>query len=200
MDNIKSRPAIFLDRDGVLCEYKEEIITLEDFNLREDIGPAIAKLNQAGFWVFVVTNQPQIAKGKLTVSQLDAQHQKLAKHLENFGAHIDKIFYCPHRVNGQLKELAFDCDCRKPKPGLIFKAQQEFAITTPKSFMIGDTWRDAECAKNAGVKFFGLSGGGGYPYADDTEEAAKAKPIKIFANLALAVDFILTTVLGTVLE
>lgn len=189
---VSRRPAIFLDRDGVLCEYKEEIIELNDFILKPDIGRAVAKLNQAGFWVFIVTNQPQIAKGNMSVAQLDKQHELLIDHLKLHGAHVDKIYYCPHRVGGKVKDLAFDCDCRKPKPGMILQAAKEFDVDLKNSIMIGDTWRDAECAFNAELPCIGVEGGGGYPYAASSEGASKRPPLKIVKNLNEAVEFVLT--------
>lgn len=177
------RRAVFIDRDGVLCEYKEKIIDLRDFVLRENIGPAIKLLNEHHFLVFVVTNQPQIAKGGLTLELLSKQHEYLENFLRKHNAFIDKIYFCPHREFGEIKEYVMNCDCRKPKPGMIQKAAQEYLIDLPNSFMVGDSWSDTECGKSMGLRCLGILGGSGYPYSPGTMEDCKQPPDAIFPSL-----------------
>ena len=104
----------------------------------------------------MITNQPVIARGEVTISQLDLIHMKLETELGKQGAYIDGLYYCPHHPDkgfeGEVVELKIDCDCRKPKPGLILKAAKDFNIEIANSWMIGDDGRDIGCGKNAGCK------------------------------------------------
>ena len=107
----------------------------------------------------VITNQSGVARGYYPESDIlklyDWMNADLAKH----GAHLDGIYYCPHHPTGKVKEYAIDCDCRKPKPGMLFKAQKDHNIELKSSFLIGDGARDVECAETAGVKGIRYIGG-----------------------------------------
>ena len=180
--------AAFLDRDGVICEFVEELSDISEFRFREGIAPAIRKLNQAGYLVFVATNQPNIARGKMTWNALEQIHQVMVQQLSLQGARIDKVYFCPHRVGGVISQYAFDCDCRKPKPGLLEQAARDYSIDRAKSMMIGDTWRDIECAKRFGITGLAVKGGSGFPYAPHKEES-RYQPSQLFSGPLEAVNW-----------
>ncbi len=175
------RPAAFFDRDGVICEFVDELARLDQFKFRKGVAEAIRKLNDANYWVFVATNQPNIAKEKMTSAALQEIHLYMQSELLKQGARIDYIYFCPHRVGGTLKEFALDCECRKPKSGMLKQAAKEHSIEKARSFMIGDTWRDVECAKGFGIASLGVLGGAGFPYIPEEPEY-KHKPDRLFQN------------------
>ena len=114
--------------------------------------------------VIVITNQPVIARGEVRVEELELIHNKMETLLGEQGAYIDGLYFCPHHpdkgFDGEVEELKIDCDCRKPKPGMILKASQDFNIDLRSSWMIGDGWRDVECGYNAGTHTVLLTGEG----------------------------------------
>lgn len=185
------RPTVFLDRDGVVLQYVPDIHKSEDVKLREGSAEAIRKLNRAGYLVIVVTNQPMIAKGFLNEKDLHFIHAKMETMLGDTGAWVERIYYCPHHPEkgfpGERVELKIDCDCRKPKTGMLEAAGRDFNIDRPNSWMVGDTWRDAECGQKFQIRTLGVAGGEGYPYKD----AKSVDPEKICADLLAAVDYIL---------
>ncbi len=148
--------AIFLDRDGTINKYVGFLRSPSELELCEGAAEAIKKINESGYLAIVITNQPVIARGEVTVSQLDEIHKKLETELGKQGAYIDALYYCPHHPDkgfeGEVVELKIDCDCRKPKPGMIYRAAENFNIDLEKSWMIGDGKNDVACGKNAGCK------------------------------------------------
>ncbi len=186
--NRPSQPAAFLDRDGVICEFVEELSDISQFRFRAGIAEAIQKLNQAGYLVFVATNQPNIAKGKMTWVALERIHQVMVERLSQLGSRIDKVYFCPHRVGGVIQQFATDCACRKPKPGMLVQAASEFSIDRTKSMMIGDTWRDIECARQFGIMGLGVKGGSGFPYSPHQEES-RHQPAQLFDGPLEAVNW-----------
>ena len=147
--------AIFLDRDGTINKYKGYLTRAEDFELLPGVAEAIRRINLSGSLCIVVTNQPAIARGELTFSGLKEIHAKLETLLGEQGAYVDGIYYCPHHPDkgfaGEVPELKVSCECRKPKPGLLCLAAEEFNVDLATSWMVGDSWRDVECGKAAGT-------------------------------------------------
>ena len=188
---MRARPAAFFDRDGVICEYVPELADLSQFKFRSGVALAIQKLNQAGYFVFVATNQPNIAKAKMTVAENDRIHKYMVEELARQGASIDEVFYCPHRVGGVIPSLSIECECRKPRPGMLKQALQKYGFSMEKSFMLGDTWRDVDCAHQFGIKGLAVCGGGGYPYSlyeDSAKDSLNVKPDGIFSGPLEAVE------------
>lgn len=148
--------AIFLDRDGTINKYVGFLRNIDDFELIEGVSEAIKKINQSGYLAIVVTNQPVIARGEVTWDELHEIHRKMETLLGKDGAYIDGIYICPHHPDkgfeGERPEYKFDCDCRKPKPGLLLQAAQDFNIELSESYMIGDDDRDMAAGSNAEVK------------------------------------------------
>ena len=148
--------AIFLDRDGTINKYVGFLRHIDDFELIEGVAEAIQLINQSGYLAIVVTNQPVIARGEVSWEELNGIHRKMATLLGKEGAYVDGIYICPHHPDkgfeGERPEYKIDCDCRKPKPGLLLQAAKDFNIDLSESYMIGDSHRDVEAGENAGVK------------------------------------------------
>ena len=152
----KKQKAIFLDRDGTINEYVGFLRNIDDFRLIEGASDAIKMINQSGYLAIVVTNQPVIARGEVTVPQLNEIHNKMETLLGADGAYVDAIYYCPHHPHkgyaGEIPELKIDCDCRKPKAGMLFQAAKDFNIDLSASWMVGDGENDLLCGRNGGCK------------------------------------------------
>lgn len=148
--------AVFLDRDGTINKYVGFLRNIDDFELIPGVAEAIRKINSSGFLAFVVTNQPVIARGEVTVPELQEIHNKMETLLGAEGAYLDTIYYCPHHPHkgyeGEIPELKIDCDCRKPKPGMLIRAAEKFNIDFSASWMIGDGENDIKAGKAAGCK------------------------------------------------
>ncbi|MBE5924460.1 MAG: D-glycero-beta-D-manno-heptose 1,7-bisphosphate 7-phosphatase [Lachnospiraceae bacterium] len=148
--------AVFLDRDGTINKYVGFLRNIDDFELIPGTAEAIKKINESGYLAIVVTNQPVIARGEVTVEELNEIHNKMERLLGEQGAYIDAIYYCPHHPDkgfeGEIPELKFDCDCRKPKPGMLFKAAEDFNIDLSQSYMVGDSENDIKAGEAAGCK------------------------------------------------
>ena len=154
----KKQKAIFLDRDGTLNKYVGFLTSVDELQLIDGVTDAIKKINDSQYLAIVITNQPVVARGEVSFDELDEIHNKLETLLGKDGAYLDAIYYCPHHPHsgyeGEVKELKFDCECRKPKPGLILQAAKDFNIDLSNSFMIGDSESDVLCGNNAGCKSF----------------------------------------------
>ncbi len=152
----KLQKAIFLDRDGTINKYVGFLRDINEFELLPGVAEAVKLINSSGYLAIVVTNQPVIARGEVTTDQLNLIHEKLEILLSQSRAYIDDLYFCPHHPDlgfeGEVKELKINCDCRKPKHGLLARAAADFNINLKESWMIGDGKRDIECGKNAGCK------------------------------------------------
>jgi len=155
--------AVFLDRDGTLNRYVGFLRSIDDLTLLEGAAEAVRRINQAGFLAIVATNQPVIARGELTWKGLEEIHEKLETLLGYEGAYLDDIFVCPHHPDrgfpGERPEYKMDCGCRKPKPGLLLQAAEEYHIDLLQSWMIGDSDRDIAAGRAAGCKTIRLQEG-----------------------------------------
>jgi D,D-heptose 1,7-bisphosphate phosphatase len=148
--------AVFLDRDGTINTFNGFVTKPEDFILIDGAAEAIKKINSMGYLAIVITNQPVIARGEVDFETLDLIHMKMETDLGKHGVYIDDIFYCPHHpdkgFSGERPEYKIDCDCRKPKPGMILQAAQKYNIDLSKSYMVGDDKRDIQAGINAGCR------------------------------------------------
>lgn len=146
--------AIFLDRDGTINKYVGFLREIEQFELLPNTSEAIKKINDSGYLAIVVTNQPVVARGEVTFEQLDQIHNKMETLLGKDGAYLDGIYFCPHHPHkgfeGEIPELKVECECRKPKPGMLLQAAKDFNIDLSKSWMIGDSDNDILAGENAG--------------------------------------------------
>lgn len=185
-DSDQPKPAIFLDRDGTINKLNGYIKSHNEVHLLDGVAEAILRLNKSGFLVIVITNQPVIARGETSITELNRIHARIEMELSKYGALLDEIYFCPHHpdsgFNGEIPELKFNCICRKPKTGLVQKACSDFQIDLSQSWMIGDSWRDVKLAENVGIKSLKVGSG---------EKDAMGFDFK---SLSEAVDHILSTV------
>lgn len=148
--------AVFLDRDGTINEYVGFLRRAEEFRLLEGAAQALCRMKEMGYLCIVITNQPVIARGETSFSQLDEIHRKMETLLGLEGAYVDDVFFCPHHPDsgfpGERKEYKISCTCRKPAPGMLFDAAEKYNIDLEKSWMIGDGKNDVEAGKRAGCR------------------------------------------------
>lgn len=180
--------AIFIDRDGTLNAHAGHVSSPEQLQVYEFVGPALRRLNEAGLLAIVVTNQPVVARGECDFKTLRRINAKLELEVARSEAYFDRIYVCPHHPHtgyaGEVKDLKIDCDCRKPKPGLILRACDELNISAADSWMIGDTPADIGAGSAAGVATIRIS-----PQAQD--EGTLPQPDFVRADFGDAVDFVL---------
>lgn len=155
--------AIFLDRDGTINKYVGFLTKIDQFELIDGVSEAIKKINSSGYLTIIITNQPVIARGEVSFSELDIIHNKMETLLGKDGAYIDGLYYCPHHPHkgyeGERRELKVECECRKPKPGMLIKAAFDYNIDLSQSWMIGDDDNDVLAGINAGCKTIKLKEG-----------------------------------------
>lgn len=174
------RRAVFLDRDGVINRALERESkpypprNLDEFEILPDVPAACAKLKAAGFLLVVATNQPDVGRGTLAMEVVEKIHAHMTSQLP-----VDRVEVCFHSGAG-----ASDCDCRKPKPGMLRRAARELNLDLAQSWMVGDRWRDVDCGHAAGCKTIFIDCG----YAEEL----KQKPDFYARNLGEAADIILT--------
>ncbi|OGI95631.1 hypothetical protein A2917_03720 [Candidatus Nomurabacteria bacterium RIFCSPLOWO2_01_FULL_42_17] len=152
--------AIFLDRDGIINKLVFNPKTNEyesphepkDLELIPNVLDSIKKLEDSGYYLFVVSNQPSFAKEKTTLEKIKEIHKKLQKQIKDYGINIKEYYYCYHHPEGVTSEYSCECDCRKPKPFFLNKAKDDYDLDLTKSWMIGDQDSDIECGNSVGVK------------------------------------------------
>lgn len=179
--------AIFLDRDGVINIEKSFINDPADYQLYDFTPEAVKKINQTEYKAIVITNQSAIARNISTFEELANIHKKMETVMGNAGAKIDELYFCPHHPDKgfpeEREEYKIECECRKPKPGMLLQAASEFNIDLKQSIMIGDTERDVMAGKNAGCYTAGVMTGYGM-------KGSKVVPDYFFANLLDATSFL----------
>ena len=144
---------VFLDRDGTINKKASRACYIEEpdqFVWLDGAKEAIRLLNMNDYKVILITNQPGIARGKLSEGTLQAIHEKMKRELLEIGAHVDKIYYCPHDWDG-------GCECRKPKPGMLYQAQKEYNLNLTKCILIGDDDRDIEAGNKARCRTYKIT-------------------------------------------
>ena len=155
---------IFLDRDGTINKYVGFLRKPEELELTDDAAEAIKLINSSGYLAVVVTNQPVIARGEVTWEGLEEIHNKMETELGKSGAYLDAIYFCPHHPHkgyeGEVPNLKIDCNCRKPKPGMLLKAAKDLNISLEESFMLGDSDADVEAGTAAGCTAIKIEEGG----------------------------------------
>ena len=182
---------IFLDRDGTINKYRGLVKKADELELADDAALAIKTINESRYLAICATNQPVIARGDTTFEELKNIHNKMETLLGKGGAYLDGLYFCPHHpaggFEGEVPELKFDCDCRKPKIGLLKKAQERFNIDLSKSWFIGDTDRDIQTGINAGCRTIFLDTTPNPPI-----RFVDAKPDFVCHSLSEAVNLIMT--------
>ena len=169
-DERRGRRAVFLDRDGVINrnvlnpatgEY-ESPLTVAEFALIPGAREALLRLQEAGFLLFLVSNQPNYAKGKSSLAELDAIDAALRRELAAIGVEFAAFYYCLHHPEGVVAGYSGACICRKPSPYFLLKAIREFGLDAAESWMVGDRTTDVLCGRAAGVRTIYINAKGGY--------------------------------------
>jgi D-glycero-D-manno-heptose 1,7-bisphosphate phosphatase len=184
---------VFLDRDGVLNQLVRNPLTdayesphrPEDLVLCNDIGNPLKRLRDAGYKLFIISNQPSYAKGKTTLELIKKVADDLQSQLSARGVRIDEAFYCYHHPEGIVAEYSFRCPCRKPEPFFLFQAQRDYKINLSESWMIGDRDADIECGKRAGCKTVLIKN------PQSAQYQGESTPDYFVNDLSEAVDYIL---------
>jgi D-glycero-D-manno-heptose 1,7-bisphosphate phosphatase len=177
---MSGRPAVFMDRDGTVNEPVGFINHISLFRLFPWSVEAIRLVNRAGFLAVLVTNQSGVARGLYTEELVEEVHSRLNDMLDEGGAHLDGVYYCPHGLAG-------GCDCRKPKPGMLLQAERDLEVDLARSYVIGDTYSDLEMAWNVGARAaLVLTGYGRGNYEHHRHQWAR-QPDKVAPDLYAAV-------------
>lgn len=184
--------AVFIDRDGTISEEVGYINHASRFRLFSYSAAAIKHLNENGWLAIVITNQAGVARGYFSEDVVQTVHGAMTKELESGGARLDGIYYCAHHPNLGEPPYRFDCDCRKPKPGLISRAAKDFDIDIKASWMVGDRYSDVELARNAGVKSTLVMSGYGRGEWEHQRASWSEKPDLVAGNLLEAVRLIVS--------
>jgi D-glycero-D-manno-heptose 1,7-bisphosphate phosphatase len=187
------RRAIIMDRDGTICEEVGYVNHVDRTRLLERSAAAIRRVNEAGFQTVVVTNQAGVARGYFTEVLVGDVHDRIRQLLLEQGARLDGIYYCPHHPEVGGEAYRKDCDCRKPRPGMLLRAQEEMGIDLAASYMVGDSMRDIEAGHAVGATTVLVLTG--YGKGEQEHQAArwKVRPHHVAADLLDAVDWILAS-------
>jgi D-glycero-D-manno-heptose 1,7-bisphosphate phosphatase len=181
------RRAVFMDRDGTISEEVGYVNHPSRYRVFPYAAEAVRILNDAGWLAILVTNQAGVARGYFTEEMIGAVHGALEEELSGAGARLDAIYYCAHHPSVGEPPYRFDCDCRKPRPGLIHRAAADFEIDLKESWMIGDRYSDIELAHNAGVRSAFVLSGYGRGEWEYQRPSWKSKPEMVAENLLEAV-------------
>jgi D-glycero-D-manno-heptose 1,7-bisphosphate phosphatase len=182
--------AVFMDRDGTISEEVGYVNHPSRFNLFPYSAAAIRKLNESGWLAIVVTNQAGVARGYFTEDLIKQVHEKMVQDLQAQNSRLDGIFYCAHHPTVGEAPYRIECDCRKPKPGLIKQAAAAMNIDLGQSWMVGDRYSDIELAVNAGVRSAFVMSGYGRGEWEHQRENWRHKPEIVVENLLDAVNAI----------
>lgn len=145
--NKQRKPAVFLDRDGVLAEEKSYITTVENLNIFPYAAECVRKIHEKGYYAIVITNQSGVARGLFTEEELKEMNDYLMRQTG-----VDAVYYCPHHPEGKVEKFRKVCRCRKPETGMFETACREFEIDMENSYMVGDRAGDILAGQNAGIK------------------------------------------------
>jgi D-glycero-D-manno-heptose 1,7-bisphosphate phosphatase len=183
------KPAVFLDRDGTVLEEAGYLDRLERVALFPYAVDAIRLLNRAGFAVAIVTNQSGVGRGMYSEDFVGRVHELIAGRVAEGGARVDGYYYCPHHPAAEVAKYRSDCDCRKPKPGMLRRAAAELDLDLSRSFTIGDKWSDVQLAAAAGAK--GILVRTGYGRENERAPQRGIEPAAIADDLIAATSWIL---------
>jgi D-glycero-D-manno-heptose 1,7-bisphosphate phosphatase len=184
--------AIFMDRDGTVSEEVGYINHLSRFRLFPWTAAAIKQINAAGIKAILITNQAGVARGYFTEDMIGQVHNLLIGELAAAGAHLDGIYYCPHHPSAGQPPYRADCNCRKPKPGLLERAAREHGIELGRSFMVGDKYTDIELARRVGARGVMVMSGYGRGEYEYQRGDWPSMPDHIAEDLAAAVEWIIS--------
>jgi len=184
------RPAVFIDRDGTISEEVGYVNHPSRFRVFPYSAEAIRTLNENGWLAILITNQAGVARGYFAEDVIHKVHEQLRRDLQNYSAQLDAIYYCVHHPSVGEPPYRLDCDCRKPKTGLIEQAAGDFEIDLAASWMAGDRYSDVELARNAGLRSAFLLSGYGRGEWEYQSQNWQHRPDLICENLLEAVKSI----------
>ena len=187
-----SRRAIFMDRDGTICEEVGYVNHVSRSRLLPNSLEAIRLVNRAGYLAVVATNQSGVARGLFGEDLVHAVHRQLTASVAAAGGRLDAIYYCPHHPREGSPPYRMDCDCRKPKPGMLLRAARDLGIDLGRSYLVGDSLVDLEAGAAAGVGTVHVLTGYGRGLVDHQGERFKVRPLHTAQDLLEAVRYILT--------
>jgi len=174
--------AVFLDRDGVIIKNRSTYVrTWEDVEILPDVLPALARMTARPYKIIIITNQSVVGRGLLSLRVAEKINQRLTDQIRKAGGRIDGIFMCPHKPDD-------NCECRKPRPGLILQAADTLTLDLKRSILIGDALTDLQAGMNAGVGKIALVLTGRGLQQAQSLEVQQMKPFPVFDNLARALD------------
>ncbi len=185
------RAAVFLDRDGTICEEMGYINHLARLHVYPWTPEAVRKLNRAGVPVVALTNQSGVARGYFTEELVRQAHEKIARVLAAHDARVDAYYYCPHHPDAPLEAYRADCRCRKPSTGMVEEAAQRFGIDPQSSYVVGDTYRDMQLGFNAGARTVLVMTGYGQGEYEHQRHKWSRMPDLVAENLLEAAEKIL---------
>jgi D-glycero-D-manno-heptose 1,7-bisphosphate phosphatase len=191
---MKKNTAVFLDRDGTINEEVGYLDSLDKIQIIPVSYEAIRLINLSGMKAIVITNQTGVARGFFTEEFVSSANELIQSDLKKQGAYIDKFYYCPHHPTEGKGIYLQTCNCRKPAPGMILSAAGEFNISLTESYLVGDTFRDIQAAKSAGIKAILVKTGYGTKLLDgggNDQTTPENKPDYIAENILDAVQWIL---------
>ena len=186
--------AVFLDRDGVLVKDSGSLIDKAQIEVLSGVPAALSRLHSAAYLLVVVTNQAVVARGLATEEDVGRLNSEISSRLTTAGAPlIDAFYYCPHHPNADLPEYRMDCDCRKPRPGLLLRAARDHGIELKTSYMVGDRPTDIMAGARAGCRTVLVETGAHRAPLIETAERTLSMVPSDFAcgSLAEAADWIL---------
>jgi D-glycero-D-manno-heptose 1,7-bisphosphate phosphatase len=184
------RAAVFFDRDGTLTREIDWVRSASDLELLDGAAEAVARVNRASLAAVVVTNQSAVARGVLSEAELERVHDALRRRLAESGARIDGVYACPHHPTEGEPPYRRECDCRKPKSGLIARAARELALDLARSWVVGDAERDLLAGSALGVPGILVATGKGLRENERLRALGRA-PRHFVADVRAAVDVIL---------
>ena len=188
------KPAIFLDRDGVIIENRADYVrSWNDVSIFPEALKALKILSSTNLPLFVITNQSAIGRGIISLEEAHSINLQLLSIIKSAGGRIDDVFLCPHAPNDH-------CSCRKPQPGLLFLAAQKHKIDLQKSFLIGDALTDLEAGQSAGIAHLGLVLTGRGKSQSILPQAQRLKPFYIFKDLQNAANFFISKKLISIVD
>jgi D-glycero-D-manno-heptose 1,7-bisphosphate phosphatase len=188
--------AVFIDRDGTLSEEVGYINHPSRFRLFSYAAPAIRHLNENGWLAILTTNQAGVARGYFSEEMIETVHRNMTSELERGAARLDAIYYCAHHPSVGEPPYRFECDCRKPRPGLIYRAAKDLEVDLAASWMVGDRYSDIELARNAGVKSAFVLSGYGRGEWEHQRQGWREQPDLVAEDLLTAVTAIVNGAAG----
>jgi D-glycero-D-manno-heptose 1,7-bisphosphate phosphatase len=183
----EAKRAVFIDRDGTISEEVGYVNHVSRYRVLPFAAEAVRTLNERGWLAVLVTNQAGVARGYFKEEMIGEVHGVLARELERGGARLDAVYYCPHHPSVGEPPYRFDCDCRKPRPGLIRRAAEDLNLDLARCWMVGDRYSDTELARNAGVRSAFVLTGYGRGELEHQSGAWAHRPDLVAENLLEAV-------------